>query len=170
MLSSFEDTYRARANAKALMLLTAHVPACALLAFCEESSVTAAILVGLLLISGPLALFATGRSKLSTSVSIAISSMGFSALIIHLGHGMIEMHFHIFAVLALLTVFGSVWPVLAAAATIAVHHVTFWLWLPASVFNYKAGFGIVLLHAFFVVFETVPACFIAVRFGLSRAE
>jgi methyl-accepting chemotaxis protein len=91
--------------------------------------------------------------------------MGFSALIIHLGHGMIEMHFHIFAVLALLTVFGSVWPVLAAAITIALHHVTFWIWLPASVFNYKAGFGVVLLHAFFVAFETGPACFIALQLG-----
>lgn len=67
--------------------------------------------------------------------------MGHSALIIHLAHGMIEMHFHIFAVLAMLTAFGSILPVIAAAAVIAVHHIAFWMWLPASVFNYHAGSG-----------------------------
>lgn len=167
MPMNYEDTYRARANGYALMLLAAHLPACAILAAFEGSGVLVALVISSLLLLGPAALFATGKSRLSTSISAAISSMGFSALIIHLGHGMIEMHFHIFAVLALLTVFGNVWPVLAAAITIALHHVIFWMWLPTSVFNYKAGFGIVLLHAFFVVFETVPACFIALQFGRS---
>ncbi len=162
---TYQDNYRSKTNAIALMLLGAHVPACALLAWSQGSGVLFALVVGLLLLLGPAAMFATGKARLSTSISMGITSMGFSALIIHLGHGMIEMHFHIFSALALLTVFGDVWPVILAAATIAVHHVTFWLWLPASVFNYKAGFGVVLIHAFFVVFETIPAAFIAVRLG-----
>lgn len=165
MPTSFEDKYRARVNANALLLLVAHIPACAILAFWEGSGVFSALCVSALLLIGPAAMFVTGKARLSTSISVAISSMGFSALIIHLGHGMIELHFHVFGVLAMLTVFGSVWPVLAAALTIALHHVAFWLWLPASVFNYKAGFDIVLLHVFFVIFETAPACFIAVQFG-----
>lgn len=162
---NFEEQYRTRVNAAALALLAAHLPACALLAFWQGSGVLPALLISLLLLVGPAAMFATGKARLATSISMAITSMGFSALIIHLGHGMIEMHFHIFAALALLTVFGSIWPVIAAAGLIAVHHIAFWLWLPASVFNYKAGFDIVLLHAFFVVFETGPACFIAIQLG-----
>jgi methyl-accepting chemotaxis protein len=166
-MTSFEDEYRARLNKNALIMLAAHVPACLILALWQDSSILLALLVGVLLLIGPVALYLTGKARLSTSVSLGISSMGFSALIIHLGHGMIEMHFHIFAVLALLTVFGSLWPVVTAAAVIAVHHLAFWLWLPASVFNYKAGMGIVFIHAFFVVFETIPACYIARQFGRS---
>jgi methyl-accepting chemotaxis protein len=56
---------------------------------------------------------------------------------------------------------------LFAGATIALHHVIFWIWLPTAVFNYKASFGIVLLHAFFVVAEVIPACWIARQLGRS---
>jgi methyl-accepting chemotaxis protein len=62
---------------------------------------------------------------------------------------MIEMHFHIFTMVALLVIFGSLAPILVAVATIALHHVAFWEWLPCSVFNYNAGFSIVLIHAAF---------------------
>lgn len=44
-----------------------------------------------------------------------------------------------------------------AAAAIPVHHVAFFIWLPHSIFNYNASWGIVFLHAFFVIFEVVPA-------------
>jgi methyl-accepting chemotaxis protein len=50
---------------------------------------------------------------------------------------------------------------LAAAATIALHHLLFWLILPASVFNYHANIGIVLIHSIFVILQVVPSCFIA---------
>jgi methyl-accepting chemotaxis protein len=93
--------------------------------------------------------------------------MGMSALAIHLANGVIEAHFELFVLLALLIVFGKQLPILVAGATIALHHVLFWLWLPTSVFNYKASFGMVLVHAFFVILEVVPACWIARQFGRS---
>ena len=54
---------------------------------------------------------------------------------------------------------------LAAAGTIAVQHIAFWLFLPASVFNYHAGLGVVVVHAGFVVAQVVPSCFIARTLG-----
>jgi methyl-accepting chemotaxis protein len=86
-----------------------------------------------------------------------VSAMCFSALLIHLSGGMVEMHFHIFTMLALMIAFRFPWPLLVSAVTIAVQHLTFFLWLPHSVFSYTASWGIVALHAFFVVFEVVPA-------------
>jgi len=83
--------------------------------------------------------------------------MCFSALLIHLSGGMAEMHFHLFTMLALMIAFRFPWPLLAAAVAIAVHHVAFFLWLPHSIFSYEASWGIVALHAFFVVFEVIPA-------------
>ena len=57
--------------------------------------------------------------------------------------------------------FGDILVVATAAATIAVHHLGFFFFLPTSVFNYQATLGIVLVHAAFVVTETLPACWIA---------
>ena len=75
------------------------------------------------------------------------------------------MHFHVFTTLAMLCAYGNTGVVLTATTTIALHHLGFFFFLPASVFNYQASLGIVLLHAGFVVFETVPACIIASKIG-----
>ncbi len=114
-------------------------------------------MLGILFVAGPLLLYRTDPEGRLTSVALGIASMCFSALLIHLSGGMVEMHFHIFTMLALMIAFRSPWPLVASAASIAVHHVAFFFWLPRSVFNYQASFGIVILHAFFVVFEVAPA-------------
>jgi methyl-accepting chemotaxis protein len=74
------------------------------------------------------------------------------------------MHFHVFVCLALLILTGSPIVLLAAAATIALHHLLFWIILPASVFNYHANLGIVVIHAIFVILQVLPSCFIASTF------
>lgn len=94
----------------------------------------------------------------------AFAGISFSALLIHLGQGMIEMHFHIFVMLAALIAYARRMPILVAAGTAAVHHLLFFFFLPKSVFNYDASFGIVLIHAVFVILETIPALFVANEF------
>ena len=59
--------------------------------------------------------------------------------------------------------------IVAAAATIAVHHTAFFFLLPRSVFNYQASFGVVLLHATFVVLEAIPMAIIALKFQRNLA-
>ena len=103
-----------------------------------------------------------GEKINSYLTSFAVVS--FCAIMIHLGKGMIEMHFSIFASLALLSLFGYMGPVILATLTVALHHLGFWLFIPLSVFNYEAGLGIVLLHAVFVIAETIPTLFIAKKF------
>lgn len=147
-----------------LLILLAQAPAFAVAAYLFESSIVMTIATCMLVLAGPVVAYWYGSETRFCAIMIAIGSMGFSALLIHIGHGMIEMHFHIFAMLGLLILLGDKWALLAAAATIAIHHVLFWLFLPASVFNFPAGFSIVAVHALFVVFETIPACYIADRF------
>jgi methyl-accepting chemotaxis protein len=91
---------------------------------------------------------------------VAAALMTFSALLIHQANGMLELHFHIFVCLAFLLTYRD-WTVpVVAAAVIAVHHVLF-MFLQnggGSVFAFPVGhqtsFGIVALHAGFVVMET----------------
>jgi len=151
------DTYLESVNSRGLLLLALHLPAMCAVALYFGSSIGLAAALSVLFLAGPAAMFYNGRDSKTTSVSLGVSAMCFSALLIHLSGGMIEMHFHIFTMLALMIAFRFAWPLLVAAATIAIHHVAFFVWLPSSLFNYKATWGIVFLHAFFVVFEVIPA-------------
>jgi two-component system chemotaxis sensor kinase CheA len=100
------------------------------------------------------------------SLVYGFSSMLMGGLLVHFGQGpvQIEMHFYFFALLAMLAVFGNPLAILVAAVTVAIHHFALWLWLPKSVFNYAAPFWVVLVHAAFVVLESVATCFIARSF------
>ena len=89
-----------------------------------------------------------------------------SGVLIAAANGMIEYHFHIFIVLPLLLSYGKWLAVLVGALTAAVHHLALWIIYPSLVFNYPAGFNIVLLHAVFVILQAVPSMYLAYRFGL----
>jgi hypothetical protein len=151
-----------------LLILAGHLPVLALAASLFDSGVFFALGVGVVILLGPAAAYASSPGSRFCAVMIGIGAMGMSGLLIHLGHGMIEMHFHVFVMIGVLILLGDLWALLAAAGAIAAHHIVFWLVLPSSVFNYRAGFGIVLLHAVFVVAETIPACYVAAIFRKSR--
>lgn len=97
-----------------------------------------------------------------TAISRAMSGAGLmvmTSLHIHQSHGMIEFHFGVFVLLAMLLYYRDWVPVLVAAATIAVHHFLFYyLQLSgAPVYLLPAVEGalmIVMLHALYVVVET----------------
>ena len=54
----------------------------------------------------------------------------------HLGAGLVEWHFHVFVAMAALVLYYDWLPIVAAAATIAVHHIILDEVLPQSVFNH----------------------------------
>lgn len=100
-----------------------------------------------------------------TRVSVAVAAMVFSALVIHQAHGMIEMHFGIFALLALLLYYRD-WLVIAAgAATTALHHVAFnYLQVEGYgvyIFTHT-GWEIVGAHAGYVVVQAGLLCYLAI--------
>lgn len=94
---------------------------------------------------------------------VAAATIGHSAILIHLTGGMIESHFHIFVSIAALAAFGLWMPIVTGVLVTAAHHLGFFFLLPKSVFNYEATLGIVLLHAFYVIVETVPVMLIATQ-------
>lgn len=163
-MNNLERQYVQKMNFIMLSILTMHFPILVGLAYFLKSDIflTAALSIGLL--AGPILLFVLNKSSRVASMAMGVALMGFSALLIHVASGMIEMHFHIFVGLALLIIFANPWVIVAAAATIAVHHVGFWLFLPKSVFNYEASFGIVLIHAVFVVLESIPSVYVSYKF------
>ncbi|EFQ63407.1 methyl-accepting chemotaxis protein [Pseudomonas fluorescens WH6] len=94
-----------------------------------------------------------------------------AALHINQAQGVIEAHFGIFALLAVLTFYRDWLPILVAAVTIAVHHVVFHALqhqgFPVFVMQHHGGWAMVFVHAFYVVMETVALLYLAVH---SQAE
>ena len=93
--------------------------------------------------------------------------MVMAALHINQAQGVIESHFGIFALLAVLTFYRDWLPILVAAATIAVHHVVFHALqhqgFPVFVMEHHGGWSMVLVHAFYVVMETVALLYLAIH-------
>lgn len=127
-----------------------------------NETLTAALGFGVPAVAIAAALLWAFPGSLLNRMVIAGLLMGFAALMIHQGHGMIEMHFAIFVLLAFLLYYRD-WRVLVfAAAVIAVHHLTFHYMQEAGlgVFVFPPqdmhghGLGLVMLHAAFVVFQT----------------
>ncbi|HNI91418.1 MAG TPA: methyl-accepting chemotaxis protein, partial [Leptospiraceae bacterium] len=93
----------------------------------------------------------------------ALSVMLFSGILIEAQLGRIEMHFHVFAALAFFKMYMDYTTIITAALTIALHHIGFNLLqennvtiggIPLIAYNYGHGWGIVFLHACFVLLQS----------------
>src|SRR5579859_2500684 len=98
-------------------------------------------------------------------VVAAVLLMLYSGVIIHLGAGLVEWHFHVFVAMAMLVLYYDWRPIVAAAVTIAIHHVVLDEILPTAVFNHgsEPSRVIVGLHALFVVLHAVVLIWIGER-------
>ncbi|WP_295051396.1 EAL domain-containing protein [Sulfuricurvum sp.] len=95
---------------------------------------------------------------------VGVGMMLFSLIYIQQHLGRIEMHFHVFIALAILSLYKDIIPIVVAAATTILHHFVFnflqlhevsLFGMPVMVFNYGCGIDIVLLHGIFVIAETL---------------
>jgi diguanylate cyclase (GGDEF)-like protein len=95
---------------------------------------------------------------------VAIVMMLFSLIFIQQHLGRIEMHFHVFIAMAILSLYKDTLPILIAALTTIVHHLVFnylqfyeisLFDMPVMIFNYGCGLDIVAFHAVFVIAEMI---------------
>lgn len=119
-------------------------------------NVYAAIGIGSLLASLPIAMALRFPGAASTRHVVAVAQMLFSTLFIHLSGGRIETHFHVFGSLAFLAIYRD-WRVLApATAVIALDHVLRGIFWPQSVFGVLvAAPWRAFEHAAWVLFEDI---------------
>ena len=109
---------------------------------------------------------AASGGGIGSQLGLPALGMGMVALLIHVARGHAEAHFAVFAFLGVTIVYRHWLPVLVAAATIAVHHLSFnyfqqWGWGPICFTS--PGLGKVLEHAAYVVAEAGILMVIAVR-------
>ncbi|QYK02237.1 methyl-accepting chemotaxis protein [Shewanella psychrotolerans] len=93
----------------------------------------------------------------------AVIMMTVSAALIQTQMGMIEMHFHIFASMAVFLIYQRWQPLLTALLTVAAHHLLFtaiqlqqgsFMDMPIMIFAGECNWNITFLHAVFAAAET----------------
>src|SRR5262249_43414585 len=106
------------------------------------------------IVAPPAGLSFTRPGRTSTRHLVAVAQMLLGALLIHLGAGRIEMHFHVFGSLAILAIYRDWRVLITASAVVAVDHYVRGVWWPQSVYGEAAPDAWRWLeHAFSVVFE-----------------
>ncbi len=130
-----------------------------------HSTFTQALLVGATTCVASTGLYRALAGTRAMRCIIAVALMVMAALHINQTRGVIEFHFGIFVLLAVLTFYRDWLPIVVAAATIAVHHLGFhWLQhqgYPVFVMDTHGGWSMVFLHAFYVVVESVILIYLA---------
>jgi two-component system sensor histidine kinase/response regulator len=116
--------------------------------------VWAAILLGGSIACLPAVLAFTRPGHTSTRHLIALGQMLLGALLIHLGAGRIEMHFHVFGSLAFLAIYRDWRVLITASLVVSADHYLRGVWWPQSIYGESAPDAWRWLeHAFWVVFE-----------------
>ncbi|HIV70951.1 MAG TPA: chemotaxis protein [Candidatus Aquabacterium excrementipullorum] len=122
--------------------------------------------IGLLLLAASFGMAAWSRGGVGSLIGLPFLGMAMVGLMIHVSRGHNEAHFAVFAFMACLVVYRQALPIIAGAATIAVHHLSFnqfqaWGWGPMC-FG-EASFFRVVEHALFVIAESGVLLFLAAR-------
>ena len=127
--------------------------------------IPSALLPILLILKAPGALF--------TRMIVAAATMVFCGLNIHQSHGLDELHFGIFVLLALLVIYQDWSIIICAAGVIAVHHLLFnylqQIHYQVWVFK-QPDLVMVFVHAAYVVVESVAICYLAAVLNKKTSE
>ena len=124
------------------------------------------ILIGGGTVGALTAIYYLSKGSIVSRVSMATGFMVLAALHIHQMNGMIEMHFGIFVLLAILLFYRDWLPIIVAAAVTAIHHIAFFfmqtngmeVWVLPSGSN---NFFIIILHAGYVIAESALLVYMA---------
>jgi diguanylate cyclase (GGDEF)-like protein len=81
---------------------------------------------------------ATGRRAVASAVT-ALGLVVASAVLVHLSGGMIEMHFHFFVMVGILTLYQDWLPFLMAIGFVVAHHGLLGTLAPSTVYNHPAA-------------------------------
>ena len=155
-----EDVWRVRHRTLSF-LLRAHV----LIAFCfglivGRGFTNSAEAAGILAVFAWLASTNPRRRKFVSSMT-AIGLVTSSAVLVDLSGGVIEMHFHFFVMVGLLTLYQDWLPFLLAFGFVVAHHAIFGLIAPSSVYNHpdaiKSPFKWALIHGGFVLAASITS-------------
>jgi signal transduction histidine kinase len=130
-----EEVWRQR-HRGILVLLWLHVPAVFTVAMTQDVGVVHAVLeTGIIVALATLAIASREHRRLSTVIA-AVGLLTCSAELVHLSHGLIEMHFHYFVMVGVVTLYQDWEPFLIAIGYVVLQHGVAGAVSPESVYNH----------------------------------
>jgi methyl-accepting chemotaxis protein len=126
-----------------------------------------------LLVAVAAGIYVLAKGSLFARLTLATIQSLFVALHIQLAQGMTELHFGVFVTLALLLVYQDWRPIVLSAIIFAVHHVLFDRLQAAGFGVYcltQANFGVIVIHAVYVVIQTALEVLMAIRMAHTARE
>jgi diguanylate cyclase (GGDEF)-like protein/PAS domain S-box-containing protein len=137
--STLPDEVWAQRHRWILVLLWLHVPALFAFSLLRHQTVAHSVVE-----TSVLAIFAFAATTLRPRrrLSTVITSLGLltcSATLVHLSGGVIEMHFHYFVMVGVITLYQDWWPFLIAISYVVFQHGAGGVLAPASVYNHPAA-------------------------------
>jgi len=153
-------------NDQAMLAGMAAVLAGALAYGAAQAGIGLPVMAGGALLVAAFVIAGLGQGGALSQIGLPVLGMAMVAVLIHSARGVAEAHFAVFAFLACTVVYRHWRAVLAAAVTIAVHHLSFnyfqqWGWGPVC-FS-EPGLAKVIEHATYVVVEAGMLMFLAQR-------
>jgi methyl-accepting chemotaxis protein len=153
-------------NDKAMLFAMALLWAAALGYGAANDGIGLALGVGALIFAAAAGLSAMSAGGTASVIGMPVLGMALVGLVIHVARGQSEAHFAVFAFLACTIMYRRWEAVVAGAAAIAVHHLSFnffqtWGWGPVC-FT-EPGLGKVFEHAAYVVAQAAVLVLLTVR-------
>ena len=168
---SLPDDVWARRHRGVVILLYAHAVAIVIFAYARGFGLGHSLQEGGIV--AVLAAFATLKiwPRKAKSALGALGLITCSAILVHISSGSIEMHFHFFVALGVLTLYEDWITFLMALGYVVVHHGFFGLVDPSSVFNHAAAqndpWTWALIHGLFV---TAASIVLIISWRISEIE
>jgi signal transduction histidine kinase len=149
-----EDVWRQR-HRGILVLLWAHVPVILAVAISQDVGLPhAAVETGLIIGLAALATASREHRRLSTIIAV-VGLLTCSAELVHLSHGLIEMHFHYFVMVGVVTLYQDWQPFLVAIGYVVLQHGVAGAVSPESVYNHPEAVAQpwkwAAIHGFFIL-------------------
>jgi len=142
-------------HAGILVLLWLHVPVLFVMALVRGRGVGHAAIEAAPVAAIALWAVAVDRHTVLSTVLTSVGLMASSAALVHLSGGLIEMHFHFFVMVGVVTLYQDWRPFLIAIGSVVVHHTVVGVTDPAAVYNHPAAIASpwkwALIHAGFIV-------------------
>jgi diguanylate cyclase (GGDEF)-like protein/PAS domain S-box-containing protein len=136
-------------------LLWLHVPALLLIAALTGKGVRHGALEVVPIAAFAIAARWDGVGRRTQACVSALGLLSCSMLLVHLGDGKIEMHFHFFVVISVIGLYQDWRPFLLGLGYVTVHHAVLGTLAPTAVFDHQAAYDAPLLwagiHAGFVL-------------------
>jgi hypothetical protein len=134
------DTWTLRHRA-IVTILWLHVPGAIVFALARGYSLTHSLGEGSLLVPFAMAAAWTTVSPLMRTVAATLGLLTASAMLVHLAGGSIEMHFHFFVMIGVITLYQDWRPFLVGILFVALHHGTVGMIDPGGAFNHGAAWN-----------------------------